>query len=552
MSGLVSGWLNYFDRSYQQIKASVLTRQQARVPEITDDTEGNLYVKIIDVYGGIGEMLGYYIDNAAREAFIDSLRNYSSAIHLASLMDYRIRVYSPSSTTETFTLSGITGTDVLIPEGTEVDAPGPIPFITVEDLTIPTGQTVGNVSVKQYSAVTSTVLGTSDGSTDQQYVVNGNLVDGSMSIIINSQVWLQVETFAYSLPTDNHYIVTLNANQQIVVIFGDGMGGAIPGSTFDINATYRTTSGTTGRADGGTITTIVSTITLPTGITLSATNANTATGGSDIESLDDIKRRIPLYLRTGLRAVSTQDYIDVAELLSGVVLAGVDFSCGKTVNVYVVPDGGGIADPTLLSDVETWFDDKRMITTAINAQSVGEVHILQNWDLYVLPGYSRSATVALAASNMETFLSYQEQKINGQVEIGDLYQIMENTDGIDYGVLNSFVARPYATPVGTTASVLLWIRAVSNLSTAKIVWTVTFITPTKYQLLKAGVYKGQFNTGAAVHFDEIDFNISANGYNTNDRFMFTTYPYNISIQLSEPSLAVAISADLTLIGHGGN
>ncbi len=71
-------WVGYITRSYQQIKDSLLSRMVTNNPEITDHSESNILVIIIGMFAGIAEMLGYYIDNMAREAFIATARKFTS------------------------------------------------------------------------------------------------------------------------------------------------------------------------------------------------------------------------------------------------------------------------------------------------------------------------------------------------------------------------------------------------------------------------------------------------------------------------------------------
>lgn len=66
---LENPWIGYTDRTFQQIKDNVLTKFQNLVPEITDHTESNTWVKGISIWAGVTEMLGYYIDNRARGFF---------------------------------------------------------------------------------------------------------------------------------------------------------------------------------------------------------------------------------------------------------------------------------------------------------------------------------------------------------------------------------------------------------------------------------------------------------------------------------------------------
>src|ERR1035437_8403246 len=138
MGFLTNKWARYWDRTYQQIKDSVLTRLGATVPEITDHTENNPYVVEIDIFAGTHEQLGYYVDNAGRESFIDGCRLYRSAVSAARLLAYKIIGNLAYCVNVVFTLNktNATGIDITIPAGTVVSS-GTIPYVAQANAVIP-------------------------------------------------------------------------------------------------------------------------------------------------------------------------------------------------------------------------------------------------------------------------------------------------------------------------------------------------------------------------------------------------------------------------------
>lgn len=551
MGFLQNTWLRYFDRTYQQIKTQVITDLAVFTPEITDNNESNPFIKAVSVWSGIAEMLGYYIDNAAREAFLDSCRRYESAVKIAKLMDYKILGCSAASVDVKFTISATHIANITIPAATIVEDANGVQFYTTAPATILAGNLDVIVSAVQSIPVTNVVIGVSSGAENQTFIVGPDVVNDSVVIRISSITWTPVTTLAYSLPTDEHYLVTVDENKNVIVKFGDGMTGKIPPVGVSIFSDYNTTSQAEGNVDAETINVIVSTLSLPIGITATVTNQDRASGGGGVEDLQSLKKRIPLYLSTLRRAVTGQDYIDVAQLASGVAKAGFIFSCGKTVDVYIVPTGGGIASGALITAVLNWFEDKRMITTRVVVYSAGEVNVLLGFDLYVLPQYQQSTVVTNVTNNLTNFLSYANQKIGGQVQLSDIYEIIERTEGVNYSRVNQMTSRPYARPLNTTTPQLNWTRSTLIGSTGTNFWKISMISTTQYQLIKNGSYVGTYTVGAVVNLTEVMFIVNAGTYVVGNQWEFLTYEYYGSLVLQEPSLPISLNTDITITAYGG-
>lgn len=551
MGFLTNQWSRYFTRSYQQLKSLIITDLAALTPEITDHTESNPFIKAVSIWSGIAEMLGYYIDNAAREAFIDSCRRYESAVKIARLMDYKILGCNSATVDVTFIIDVAAVVVINIPAGTEVQNTDGIKFFTTVATTIGIGNLETTVSAIQAETVINQLIGTSNGQANQVFVLGDNIVNDTVAIKISLISWNPVYTFGYSLSTAKDYLVTVNEDRQVIVKFGDGESGLIPTAGLQIFADYRTCQKELGNVEVLSINTINTAITVPVGITISVTNRNRASGGSSLEDLQSLKKKIPLYIRTLRRAVIRQDYIDVAEQAAGVAKAGVVFECGKTVDVYVVPAGGGIASGALLLSVLNWFEDKRMITTRVRVFPAGEVHVLLDIDIYVLPQYTRSVTVTNVLNNLTNFLSYANQTIGGMVQLSDIYEIVERTEGVNYSKLNKMTSRPYARPLDTITPQLNWTRNTQSTSVGTNKFKLVMISPTTFQLLRNTSYVGTYTVGVAVVLPEIVFTVNSGVYILGNGWEFITYDYYGSIILQEPSLPISDVVDITINPFGG-
>jgi len=119
--------------------------------------------------------------------------------------------------------------------------------------------------------------------------------------------WQEVPDFYASGPSDRHYTLDHLTGE---IRFGDGQHGLAPpqGSNNIRLALYRTGGGALGDRSAGAITQLKSTVPYVD----SVTNLEAAGGGADRESLESVKERGPRTLRHRGRAVTAQDFVDLA------------------------------------------------------------------------------------------------------------------------------------------------------------------------------------------------------------------------------------------------
>jgi uncharacterized phage protein gp47/JayE len=546
-------WVGYTDRSYDQIRANLLAKFPAYVPEVTDQTENNPFVTMVNVWAGVAEMLGFYVDRRAREAFLATAQRFESAVKFARLVDYRVRGALPASVDITFSFANPSPTDVTIPQGTEVQTPQGVRFFTVASAQILTGQTQVTVSALQLIPVSLTSLGISNGQPGQTFSIpltpGQQVANGNILVEVNSLLWLRQDTLAYSAPADEHFVAGLNEDGLMEIAFGDGISGAIPGGGFDISASWNLTLGALGNVGPGTVTNIASAVIVPPGFTLLANNLTAASGGADEETLEDLRRRIPLFTRTNDRAVTRRDYIDTALLVPGVAKADIVFECGKTVDLYVAPQGGGQATQQLLQDVVSYFEPRRMVTTRVRAFSAGQVEIVQDWFIQVLPNFGRIDTETAVRNALINYLSVDNQNIGASVEPGNLYEVVEAVQGVDFSRLNSYWVKPFARILSGT-NPLNWQPIVGPGSLTTVRWEILFTAPTQFNLTRDNSFIGSFNTGILISQLELEITVIGT-YAVGDQWEFYTYPYSQPIDLTEPSVPVAFTGNITITISGG-
>jgi hypothetical protein len=142
--------------------------------------------------------------------------------------------------------------------------------------------------------------------------------------------WQEVPDFYGSGPRDRHYVLNRLLGE---ISFGDGLHGMIPPlDTGNLRLTsYRTGGGVSGNRPAGTITQLKTTVPYVDKVT----NVEPSTGGGDVETLDSLIARAPRMIRHRGRAVTLEDYEDLARLASTDIARA---KCVPLANLAADPD----------------------------------------------------------------------------------------------------------------------------------------------------------------------------------------------------------------------
>ena len=568
-------WLTPYQRSYNDIKDKIISNLRLKVPEINDFSEGNIFILIISIFAAIAEVIHYYIDNMAREAFLPTARRFSSVYKHAKLVDYHIKAGVPATVDITIYRSSgkPIDSDITIPVNTVFTSADGKQWLSTKTIVwgangenpysvkVPLVQKtkVGDPDRISFGQITSkdVIIYLGDLPTNQKYV------EGSMTLFINNEAWTLVDTFAYANSRDKVYKVEIDQNLKPFIMFGDGQFGMKPDLNGTVEGIYYLTYGSSGNIDQNQFNTVPNLLTdIESDIVI--TNLLPATGGTDYEDFYMIKDHIPLSIKTLGVAITKEDFEAVAKLVPGVDKAYVDYICGKYVQIYITPDGGGEASSALIESVRDRISKSKVITTSISVMSTHRSVIYLYADITGRKSFNKSDISDQVSKALLEAYSYNTSDINKVVRLSDIYALIDNQNMVDYLTVNKLFLMSYPQP-SKISSPELNITYLSqdsfnkesedgSISYEQI--TVT-ITESGYNLKGAsgGSVNGTYGKNIKFSNDAVSFDITINQnigglvYNVDDTYTFNLGPMNRDLTPTEFNIPVFITNSIQLTIH---
>ena len=112
---------DYTSRDYNSIRTDLFARAAEVLPEWTSRDSSDFGVLFIDLVSYMGDIFHYYLDEAAKESFLDTATRRSSLLAIASLLDYLPHGRTPAKTSITLNAASSIATNavpILIPANT--------------------------------------------------------------------------------------------------------------------------------------------------------------------------------------------------------------------------------------------------------------------------------------------------------------------------------------------------------------------------------------------------------------------------------------------------
>lgn len=431
----------YSNKDYESIRKELLVKIPQLTDRWTDFNHSDLGVVLLELFCGIGDMLTYYLDVQAAEAFLPTVRQRQNIIDLCKLIGYRLDMPVTATTTLQFSLSALLNTDLVVPAGTVCRAlldDGQADFETVEDCLIPRGNQAVNVSARQGVRRTETFTATSQ--PFQRYRLTGEAIaQGSITVNIAEETWTEIGHFQDSASDSLHFMADTDALDITTVIFSDGRNGAVPPSGAEITVSYLETLGEKGNLAPGRITQLLTPVySAGVQVALSVTNSVPATGGTSRETIEHARRQAPAELRTLWKAVTLEDYKALAEGFPGVAKAQVlDTNDCKNIRYYqvnmaVAPNGGGPPSALLKQDLLAFLESRKIITVEINLFDTVYRPVNVDAEIFAYAGEDLDVVRSRAENTLEEFFAFDRMNFGAAVHLSDLVAALDGVRGVSY------------------------------------------------------------------------------------------------------------------------
>jgi len=448
--------LNYCTYDFDQLVINIQNRliSKGAWKDLYRDGTGEMLIEFLAYVANLGL---YYTERRAEEQYLSTAKLLSSVKNIVSVLNYQPRRKTSSTGVLVFSIASELDKIVYIPKYTECQTSDGTKFVTNESVAIEKGQTEINASAIQGELIQKEI--TSNGSAEQKYLINDTDVENSADednptfrVIVDGTEWSKVSSFLYSTPTSEHFRVINEPDGTVSVLFGDDVNGKIPETGSTILIQYIRTKGKDGNitySGSPSVTTLNSTIYDEDGevVTVSVTHTGSFLGGSDEETIEEIRYNAPRVFSTGERAVTRNDFIAILEGYSSVANANVwgeneeaeaagvpaDYEMLNKVKISLVLQDWQLPDSDFKNTLSNYLYDLSMIAVKYEFVTPTFLLVIPVLDVVVNKGYSLSQTQADISSELDNqFLLGTTTKLGTIVKYSNILAALDEIDGVSY------------------------------------------------------------------------------------------------------------------------
>jgi hypothetical protein len=461
--------IDYLARDYASFRQALIDLIPAKLPEWTDRSEADFGIVLIELFAYMADILSYYQDRIANEAFLATAQERRSVIQHLRLIGYEMAPAAPALALLSVVVGNNSNDTIEIRSGDQFSTPTtnqrksvlfeytetkplviPLSALPPGSAIKPDGTPDPNfkmapdiVPVREGRSIVNEVLAISDGTPNQRFqLAQPRVLRGSLQITVQtsppSAPWALRSTLAFSRALDPDFTAEIDENDVTTVQFGDGQYGQIPSVSASILANYRTGGGEVGNVGAGQITSINKSPQLQL-LGARVFNRLPASGGAERESIEQAVKFAPTVFTSMQRAVTGDDYAARAKVFPGVSKARAEPTNWNIVRLFVAPTGSGeLPSDILKRDLLAYFEDKRMLTSFVQIENPDYVRIVVRADIGVRPVFRTDDVLADARTTVAALFDFKTVDFGQVMYLSSVYQALEARLGVDHVFVSQF------------------------------------------------------------------------------------------------------------------
>lgn len=393
--------LNYTNQDFWSLKTRLVEFMRERfgdtgsvLPNTFNDlVEGSIAIMLMENWAFMADMLSFKMDQMVNELFIDTVTEPDNAFRLCQLVGFKPTPPIPSSSMWTATINSISEQDLEIATPVSIEVATGDGLISIElfqadaekrpifdkNIIIPAGSFT-NSSIIGLEGRTFTDNFNGTGQTLQSVsTTKDSVIYDSISVKVDGILWERVDYFTDSQPR-REYRVEFDPSYRAYIMFGNNRAGLSPPKGAQIEVSARTGGGVRGNIVTGYVEYQTQEQVLGQILNIPVTFRNYTKGdhGYDGDTIEEIRRKLPAYLRTQDRAVTGLDYKSLTDQFVTPYHGQIGKStatlrhhgcAGNVVDIYVLARDGNFglqeAGEGLKKDLVDMLEEKKMMTDYI-------------------------------------------------------------------------------------------------------------------------------------------------------------------------------------------
>ena len=512
--------LDYTSRDFAAIRTQLVGLAKGLMPEWETAGEApDMGTLILELFAYMGDVLHFYIDRTASEAFLGTAVRRSSILYIADMLGYTPVGQQAASVELNFSLQANDVNDpdaiktITIPKGTRVyNSSGDADEVVIFEMSHQVVVNPGDTAIVSYAdegvSVDGESMGSSQGIPNTEFVIqNKGVIYGTVRVHSqeggNNIEWSFVTHLANARPTQAVFTTFTDESGFTHVVFGDNAAGRIPPVNALMFVGYRYGVGARANNLGAGAIDTIAPIANVDQFGLTVTNPKSPIGGSDPESIDSMRYSISRGgSRIKNRAVTLNDFADLAMQVPGVVKSVAYGTVYTAVHVRIAPpDGKANIDymTRLCSAVESYLYDKILVGSSVYVEPT-DVDTLWH-DVYmrvivhVQDAFNRTNVRTQVESVLRSLMKFTNVDFGTRISMGLVYRATLAVQGVEWAELTWL--SPNEPPLGLIQS--------SDL----VLFGAMFEADTVYTIADPGT--GQFRTNSAATPTIIAFSKTTGG-----------------------------------------